>query len=131
MTTSTVAAARKRESASTNQPIFSTSAVDTATTSPAATRRVSAEPSSAVLRASSCWTRAAAVIQLVIAVRCSMVSPTAIAAPSSMISPPERASLPPERSTTAWTAKPTASGSPAIAHWCSSPQASDRHWPPS
>ena len=69
------AAAANRASASTNQPIFSTSPVRTATTSPAATRRVRTEPSSAVLRASSCCTRAAAVIQLVTAVRCSMVSP--------------------------------------------------------
>ena len=52
--------------------------METATTSPAATRRVSAEPSSAALRASSCWTRAAAVIQLVTAARCSMVSPSAV-----------------------------------------------------
>ncbi|GAA3243442.1 hypothetical protein GCM10020256_68250 [Streptomyces thermocoprophilus] len=38
------AAAVKRDTASTNQPIFSTSPVETATTSPAATRRVSADP---------------------------------------------------------------------------------------
>lgn len=117
MMTRAAAAAAKRESASTNQPIFSTSPVETATTSPAATRRVSAEPSSAVLRASSCWTRAAAVIQLVTAVRCSMVSPTAISTPRTAIRAPASASRPPDRSTTAWTANPTASGSPAMEHW--------------
>lgn len=98
------AAAVKRESASTNQPIFSTSPVDTATTSPAATRRVRAAPSIAVLRASSCWTRAAAVIQFVTDVRCSIVSPTATPMPSSTISAPALARPVPERSTTACTA---------------------------
>ena len=86
-----MAAAAKRDSASTNQPIFSTSPVETATTSPAATRRVSADPNSAVLRASSCCTRAAAVIQLVTAVRWSMVSPTAMRTPSATMSTPANA----------------------------------------
>lgn len=120
-----------RETASTNQPIFSTSPVETATISPAATRRVSAEPSWAVLRASSCWTRAAAVIQLVTAARCNMLSPSAMAPPHSTISPPARASFWPERSTTAWTANPTPKGSPETATKCSSPQARAVSCPPS
>lgn len=129
--TTVTAAAANRDKASTNQPIFSTSPVETATTSPAATRRVSAEPSWAVLRASSCWTRAAAVIQLVTAVRCSMVSPSAMPAPQSTISPPVRASLVPERSTTAWMARPTQNGSPETATKCSRPQARALNCPPS
>lgn len=128
-TTTAMAAARKRDSASTNQPIFSTSPVDTATTSPAATRRVSAEPSSAVLRESSCWMREAAVIQLVTAARCSIVSPTVIAAPKRAMTTPASASRPPERSTTACTASPAPSGRPATPSWCSSPQESDLSWP--
>ncbi|MBW8699251.1 hypothetical protein MBT84_06580 [Streptomyces sp. MBT84] len=123
--TTVSAAALKRETASTNQPIFSTSPVDTATTSPAATRRVRAEPSSAVRRARSCWTRAAAVIQLVTAVRCSMASPSAMPSPHNRRSPPVWARRAPERSTTAWTAKPTQKGSPQTDRKCSSPQARD------
>lgn len=123
--TSVSAAARKRDSASTNQPIFSTSPVDTATTSPAATRRVSAEPRWAAWRASSCWTRAAAVIQLVTAARCRKVSPTAMPAPHSTSSPPVWASRLPERSTTACTANPTQNGSAETDTKCSSPQARD------
>ncbi|CAM5464182.1 hypothetical protein SFUMM280S_10951 [Streptomyces fumanus] len=124
------AAAVKRETASTNQPIFSTSPVDTATTSPAATRRVSAEPSRAALRASNCWTRAAAVIQLVMAVRCRKVSPRALPTQASAIRPPARASRVPDRSTTACTARPTQKGNEETETKCSSPQASDLSWPP-
>ncbi len=118
-----------REKASTNQPIFSTSPVETETTSPAATRRVSAEPNWAALRARSCWTRAAAVIQLVMAVRCRKVSPTALPAQASASSPPARASREPDRSTTACTATPTQNGSAATEAKCSSPQASDLSCP--
>ncbi|BFO19484.1 hypothetical protein SHKM778_58720 [Streptomyces sp. KM77-8] len=125
------AAAVNRDRASTNQPIFSTSPVETATTSPAATRRVSAEPSVAALRASSCWTRAAAVIQLVTAARCRNVSPSALVAQASAISPPASASRPPERSTAAWTAAPTQNGSAATETKCSRPQASDVSCPDS
>lgn len=108
----------KRARASTNQPIFSTSPVLTAITSPAATRRVRTEPSSTVLRASSSCTRAAAVIQLVTAVRCSMVSPRAVSTPRASISPPAVASRRPEWSITAWTAKPTTAGNePTAAMW--------------
>lgn len=121
----------KRDTASTSQPIFSTSPVETATTSPAATRRVSAEPSCEALRASSCCTRAAAVIQLVTAARCRKVSPIAVAAPHRAIAPPVRASRVPERSTTASMANPTQNGCAETATKCSSPQARDLSWPPS
>ena len=119
----------KRASASTNQPIFSTSPVQTATTSPAATWRVRTAPSSTVLRVSSCWTRAAALIQLVTAVRCSMVSPNAVSRPSSMITAPASASRVPERSTTACTAQPTAAGKEATAAMCRVPQAAAANCP--
>ncbi len=127
--TMVTAAAVNRDRASTNQPIFSTSPVDTATTSPAATRRVSTEPSTAALRPSSCCTRAAAVIQLVTAARCRKVSPTALPAQASAIRPPASASRSPERSTAAWTATPTQNGSEATEAKCSRPQASAFSWP--
>lgn len=111
----------KRASASTNQPIFSTSPVLTATTSPAATRRVSTEPSSTVLRASSSCTRAAALIQLVTAIRCSIVSPSAVSRPRASIRAPAAASRLPEWSTTAWTAMPTVAGNDATAAMWSVP----------
>lgn len=130
-TTMVTAAAVNRDRASTNQPIFSTSPVETATTSPAATRRVSAEPSTAALRPSNCCTRAAVVIQLVTAARCRKVSPAATPAPASASSPPASASRPPERSTAACTAAPTQNGSEATEAKCSRPQASALSCPPS
>ena len=119
------AAAPNRETASTNQPIFSRSPVLTATISPAATRRVMAEPSSVVLRASSCCIRATAVIQLVTAARCSMRAAerdqqdAQQARTGRRPGPVGRRRGPP----TACTARPTGSGNEAMAPTFTSPQA--------
>lgn len=129
--TTVTRAAVHRDTASTNQLIFSTSPVDTVTTSPAATRRVNTEPSSVALRASSCCTRVAVVTQLVTAARCRRVSPRALPAHSSASSPPMSARRAPERSSTAWTARPTQKGSAETEAKCSSPHASAFSCPPS
>src|SRR5439155_4989201 len=91
-------AATNRPSTSTNQPIFSTSPLLTATTSPAAIRRVSSEPSSAALRISSCCRRDAVLIQLVTTALWKYESAPALAAPKASRRAPASISLGQDRS---------------------------------